>query len=123
MATLNPGRTATICYDRTFPPVLPSEIETEHERRKKSIRQPKSILGLRSWSDRHANDRLARFRDETKPSPNDRLQVGVIGLGSRGYNLIDSLISHRDRLRSWRSVMSMSHIIVIALGKPEPHSD
>jgi predicted dehydrogenase len=33
---------------------------------------------------------------EAKPSPNDRIQVGVIGLGSRGYNLIDSLIGHRD---------------------------
>ena len=32
-------------------------------------------------------------------SPNDRLQIGVIGLGSRGYNLIDALVGHRDHAR------------------------
>ena len=29
-------------------------------------------------------------------APNDRLQVGVIGLGSRGYNLIDALLAEPD---------------------------
>ena len=33
---------------------------------------------------------------ERKRSANDRIQCGVIGLGSRGYNLIDSLVKHRD---------------------------
>ncbi len=36
---------------------------------------------------------------ETKRSPNDRIQIGVVGLGSRGYNLIDSLIGHSDDAR------------------------
>jgi predicted dehydrogenase len=30
-------------------------------------------------------------------SANDRIHVGVIGLGSRGYNLIDALIGHQDQ--------------------------
>ena len=30
---------------------------------------------------------------------NDRLQVGVIGLGSRGYNLIDALVGHSSQAR------------------------
>lgn len=32
-------------------------------------------------------------------SANDRIQIGVIGLGSRGFNLIDALIEHRDQAR------------------------
>jgi predicted dehydrogenase len=32
-------------------------------------------------------------------SPNDRIQIGVIGLGSRGYNLIDALIGHQSQSR------------------------
>lgn len=36
---------------------------------------------------------------ERHRSPNDRIQVGVIGLGSRGYNLIDALTAHHDRAR------------------------
>lgn len=32
-------------------------------------------------------------------SPNDQIQVGVIGLGSRGYNLIDALVRHHERAR------------------------
>lgn len=34
---------------------------------------------------------------QTGRSPNDRIQVGVIGLGSRGFNLLDDLIKHRDQ--------------------------
>ena len=30
---------------------------------------------------------------------NERIQIGVIGLGSRGYNLIDSLVRHHDQAR------------------------
>lgn len=32
-------------------------------------------------------------------SVNERIQVGVIGLGSRGYNLIDDVIRHQDKAR------------------------
>ena len=32
-------------------------------------------------------------------SANDRLQVGVVGLGSRGYNLIDDLVRHHEQAR------------------------
>jgi len=32
-------------------------------------------------------------------SANDRLQVGVIGLGSRGFNLINELVKHRNEAR------------------------
>ncbi len=35
----------------------------------------------------------------TAQAPSDRLQVGVIGLGSRGYNLIDALVRHHDDAR------------------------
>ena len=30
------------------------------------------------------------------PAPSDRINVGVIGLGSRGFNLIDELLRQRD---------------------------
>ncbi len=32
-------------------------------------------------------------------SANERIQIGVIGLGSRGYNLIDALVRHHDNAR------------------------
>ena len=35
-------------------------------------------------------------RGQTLAAPSDRITVGVIGLGSRGYNLIDSLVNQRD---------------------------
>ncbi|MFK8112058.1 MAG: Gfo/Idh/MocA family protein [Rubripirellula sp.] len=38
-----------------------------------------------------------RSRGANERSANDRIQVGVIGLGSRGYNLVDDLIHHSDR--------------------------
>ncbi|MGI9473178.1 MAG: Gfo/Idh/MocA family protein [Rubripirellula sp.] len=34
-----------------------------------------------------------------EPAKNDRLQVGVIGLGSRGYNLVDALVGHHAQAR------------------------
>ncbi len=37
-------------------------------------------------------------RANGKPA-NDRIQIGVIGLGSRGYNLIDALVKHHDNAR------------------------
>jgi predicted dehydrogenase len=36
---------------------------------------------------------------QTKRSSGDRIQIGVIGLGSRGFNLIDALIEHREQAR------------------------
>lgn len=37
-------------------------------------------------------------RANGKPA-NERIQIGVIGLGSRGYNLIDALVKHHDDAR------------------------
>ena len=42
---------------------------------------------------------IASIASAAKVSPNDRIQIGVIGLGSRGYNLIDDLIGHQDQSR------------------------
>jgi len=42
---------------------------------------------------------VAFLPQATAQAANDRIQVGVIGLGSRGYNLIDALVRHHSDAR------------------------
>ena len=42
---------------------------------------------------------VALLPQVTAQAHSDRLQVGVIGLGSRGYNLIDALVRHHEDAR------------------------
>ncbi|MEE2937499.1 MAG: Gfo/Idh/MocA family oxidoreductase [Planctomycetota bacterium] len=42
---------------------------------------------------------LGQQAAKNQTQANDHIQVGVIGLGSRGYNLVDALIRHRDKVR------------------------
>ncbi|MGI9468255.1 MAG: Gfo/Idh/MocA family protein, partial [Rubripirellula sp.] len=43
--------------------------------------------------------RIGLLHRASGQTANERIQVGVIGLGSRGYNLIDALVRHHDHAR------------------------